>query len=68
MSKATSLISRNLFYISSIFKVNVNDMWNGNVKLIEHGNRECPWGNHYAGGVGFADDIYFFHLLIRVYI
>ncbi len=36
ISKATSLISRNLFYISSIFKVKVNDMLNGNVIFIEH--------------------------------
>ncbi len=40
ISKATSFISRNLFYISSIFKVKVNDMLNGNVKLNEHDNNE----------------------------
>ncbi len=40
ISKATSLISRNMFYISSIFKVKVNDMLNGNVMLIEHDDNE----------------------------
>ncbi len=34
--QATSFISRNPFYISSIFKVKVNDMLNDNVRLIEH--------------------------------
>ncbi len=40
ISKATSLISIKLFYINSIFKVKVNDMLNGNVKLIEHDANE----------------------------
>ncbi len=40
ISKATSLISRKLFYISSIFKVKVNDMLNDNVKLSKHDDNE----------------------------
>ncbi len=36
----SSLISRNLFYISSIFKVKVNDMLNGNVNVIEHDDND----------------------------
>ncbi len=40
ISMVTSLISRNLFCISSIFKVKVNNMLNGNVKLIEHDDNE----------------------------
>ncbi len=40
VGKATSLISRNLFYICSTFKVKVNDMLNSNVKLIEYGDNE----------------------------
>ncbi len=38
--KATSLISRNLFYISSILKVKVNDMLNCKVKCIEYDDNE----------------------------
>ncbi len=40
ISKATSLISRNLFYISSIYKVKVKDILNGHVKLIEQDYNE----------------------------
>ncbi len=37
---ATSVIPRNLLYISCIFKVKVNDMLNGNAKSIEHDDNE----------------------------
>ncbi len=40
ISKATSLIYRICFYKSSIYKVNINDMWNVNIKLIEHDYNE----------------------------
>ncbi len=40
VGKAINLIYRNLFYTCSTFKVNVNDMFNGNVKLLEHGDNE----------------------------
>ncbi len=40
ISKANSLISRNLFYISIIFKVKDNDILKGNLKLIEHADNE----------------------------
>ncbi len=40
VSKATSLISRNMFDICSPFNVKVNDMLNGNVKFKNDNNEE----------------------------